>query len=1104
MVGFGLGFGSHSMSRQYAALGQNVPVSALRPSAFWNGTAGSGFSGSPPADPVRITAKPACRLLVPPNQYFTEELVIGVWAGAINDGSLLDNLGIEKVIAHCEGQSFEIAAPSFYLFEDANGNAVRYYGWWVVLQHPGTHGHAHVYFEAVPKDPAMQRRVIGPYQFSPQPVLHDYQLTIAPSLSVITGSRYQTWQSALAFLAANNAQNPLITFTEAMSLDMSVSGAGFAGGNGYTTVAATAPVTFRKASLSTNATARLFRTGYDGLWFTGSNITIDFKDASVIYHENPANRDHVFEGVRFIKSDGANATFLLSTDDTLYIARDNPWFLECTVEEVSLPFVGANLARGCSGSGGTNDIAGAIGCFVANTFHDWNSGNWRVPISAMTVQYTGAGTGTIEISGANNVVRTITAKVGGSTIGTFVTTVDEAGFLANTRYTVANVVAWVNTLPGWTATLLDNTRRASALSLSGVTAFGAFGATDCKTVPLTLITAFDLHTDMWRTSHISAENIVCADNNFYNCVGQGFWISSGLLRDIIIVNNTMDQDDTDPDAPNSFSQVDGPSSHVVFAHNSLTQGLNLRTAGGAFNPDAYCVAANNVAKGIAWTGAADADLILKDNHLFTGAAVPSGSTGTSVGGTKATLFANPANGDFTPQGTLLGILKTPSLRHDRNGAARALPSVLGALVGPGEVAPAITSGNPSGTYPENLPVGGTLAANKPVTWSVTGVDAAAVTLDPAAGNWTLQPTDFETKTSYAFTFVATDSANDTAMQAVAIVITDLDEIAPMLSAPQGTAVGTSGANLSVTTNEGNGTLFWYVSTGAVPPSVATLMAGTGAVAGGSQAVAAAGTTTASVSGLAAGTAYYAYFLHRDGAGNNSTIVSGSSFTTNAASGGSVSVVSSAVVLKTSDLVGSFVAAPFTFAGGTDRVLVAVVTLRQQSTQLSSDVTLSVNGTAMVRLAGSAHSVGASRPICAVFVATGQSAGSKTITVNVAGNARSCSVLAMEVAGLNTANLLANSTAIEGNTLTYSHSYTPTAAGNLILSALATRQGDRGAFAPDALMTELQDDSTGTTATSDHSVFVGYAIAAGTTAMNAGATTTASTDALFLVTELRKA
>ena len=1105
MVGFGLGFGSRSMSRQYSALGQNVPVSTLSPSGLWNGTAGSGFAGAPPIDPVRTTAKPACRLLVPPNQYFTDELVIGVWAGANNQGSMLDDLGLERVVAHCEGTAFVIEAPSFYLFEDANGNQVRYFGWWVVLQHPGSHGHAHVYFEAVPKDVTMQSRVMGPYQFSPQPVLHDFALEVAATPAEIPGARYKSLAAALNYLTVVAAQNPLITITEAFTGDLT-SANYYAGGAGHTTITATAPVVFKKPGLLPGA-ASLFRPRVDGLWFRGPNITFDFYQAAYIYHENVANRPHVFDGIDFIDSGGRYYLPNLGQKGTTYVARDAPWLLECRIHSIQNAANGAALVRGCLLDNGNSDAATAASCVIGSTIRNWTSDEWRTEAPALSVQYTGAGaSATLEMSGGNETNnRVLTAKIAGSTVGTFAVRNTEADFVANTNYTVAHVVSWLNSLAGWTATLLDNTRRAGALSRTTY-AGGAFEATNVKSAPLTLVTMFDQHGDLWAWAG-APENVIFNDNLCYNNSVQSIYFAPPAgIRDAMIINNVFDLDETDLNFGSFISQLIAVQSHVVIAHNSVANQILVLRRDTTYDPDQYCLLANNIVPSISWqVGGPDSDLKISDNHLHAGATLPANSTGTTFGGNRTTLFVAPGSGDFNPQGPLLDVLKTPVVRYDRMGAARGVPALLGALAGPGAVAPVITSANLSGTYPENQAIGGSLAANKTVVWSVTGADASGVLLNSATGVWSLAQSDFETKASYAFTFVATDSAADTATQVVAISLSDLDEIAPVLLAPKAVANGTSGASLSIGTNEGGGTLHWFVTSSAVAPSAANLIAGIGAAAGGSQAVGAAGTYTAAISGLAGGTTYFAYYLHRDNAGNNSLVAQSASFTTDAAAGGSVAVVSSATVIKATDIAASYASStPFTFVGGTGRVLVAVVTLCQQSAQSATDVSVSVNGTAMVRISGAAHSSGSSRPICAVFAAIGQTAGSKTFTVSVTGSARSCAVLAMEVAGLNNASLLATATALEGNSLTYSRSYTPTAAGNLIVATLATRQGDRGPFTPDANVTELQDDSTGATATSDHSAFVGYAVAAGTTAANVGAVLTSNTDVLFLVTELQKA
>jgi hypothetical protein len=109
-----------------------------------------------------------------------------------------------------------------------------------------------------------------------------------------------------------------------------------------------------------------------------------------------------------------------------------------------------------------------------------------------------------------------------------------------------------------------------------------------------------------------------------------------------------------------------------------------------------------------------------------------------------------------------------------------------------------------------------------------------------------------------------------------------DETAPTLTSPTDAADGSDGATLAVTTDEAGGTLYWFISTSATPPSAANLKAGTGAVAYGDEAVTGTGVQNVAVpSGLTAETEYFAHFLHRDAAGNDSAIATGDGFTTEA-------------------------------------------------------------------------------------------------------------------------------------------------------------------------------------------------------------------------------
>lgn len=98
---------------------------------------------------------------------------------------------------------------------------------------------------------------------------------------------------------------------------------------------------------------------------------------------------------------------------------------------------------------------------------------------------------------------------------------------------------------------------------------------------------------------------------------------------------------------------------------------------------------------------------------------------------------------------------------------------------------------------------------------------------------------------------------------------------PILTSPTATATSSTAASGSISTNEGNGTLYYLASSNSTET-------GTTVKAGSSQSVSASGVQNVSVSGLTASTSYYLHYLHRDAAGNDSTVASSAQFTTQAA------------------------------------------------------------------------------------------------------------------------------------------------------------------------------------------------------------------------------
>lgn len=155
----------------------------------------------------------------------------------------------------------------------------------------------------------------------------------------------------------------------------------------------------------------------------------------------------------------------------------------------------------------------------------------------------------------------------------------------------------------------------------------------------------------------------------------------------------------------------------------------------------------------------------------------------------------------------------------------------------------------------------------------------------ATGTQNIAASGLTAETTYYAHFVHVDAGTNISnvVSGDGFTTAAADVTAPTLSSPADAANGSTAMTGSVSTDEANGTLYWYISISATPPSGADLKAGTGAVAAGSQTVTATGTQNISDNGLTAETQYYTHFLHRDAAGNDSAIASADGFTTEGAS-----------------------------------------------------------------------------------------------------------------------------------------------------------------------------------------------------------------------------
>ncbi|MCY1672118.1 hypothetical protein OVA07_14010 [Novosphingobium sp. SL115] len=658
---------------------------SISPGAAWNGTAGSGFAGAPPVDPVRVTAKPAGRLIAPPFQWFTDSLPVGVYAAANNAGDL-DNLGLKHVIVHYEGSTVTIDQPSYHSFRDVNGRTVTYQGWWATLLNDARYGNAQVYFELVPRDATMQSRVIGPYQFSPKAAKYSHQIEIAATPAEVAGARYKTLNNALNYLKAQNATNPLITITESGDYDTTGPTNGWSNGshiNGYVHLTASVPATLTKPAPASNTEPGAHRPGVPMHLF-GKNLTLDFKYASELWHSDSTGRNHWLDGINLTNSAGRYDLYRKGTRNGLgWLMRgqgaptDGAWVTECTFSNLWNAALNTALVRGCTFNTCWSDLADHSLCFINNRIDDFDSTVYAIHTAAMTVTFPAGGT-------LERTSNTFTARVAGTAVGTFTVLSTLAGWVAGTNYDVSDVVAWINGLgAGWSATLLDDTRAAWTLvPYQGTYIPGTWPAQAGSGGTLTLGTTFDIHADWWQKQDGAVlQNIICANNVTTNYVGAIFLI--GDLEDAVFINNAWHCKDVWGFGVRSAarSQMGDYMRHFVFAHNTAVNQLFwLRNDNPAipFDADSYCLWASNTFEDFRWQGTQLAGKPIYDNHIHDGYALPANMTGTTQGGTAATLFPGAATGDFSPKTALVTNIKAPRIKHDMAGVRRGSASAVGA------------------------------------------------------------------------------------------------------------------------------------------------------------------------------------------------------------------------------------------------------------------------------------------------------------------------------------------------------------------------------------------------------------------------------------------
>ncbi|MEO0870822.1 MAG: SGNH/GDSL hydrolase family protein [Pseudomonadota bacterium] len=652
----------------------------MSPSSAWDGSAGSGFT-TEPTDPVRITAKPMLVMMVPPDQHFTDELVVGAMCLANANSTLVG--GVDRVRFYLEGETLDVVSPSFQTFTRYDGSTYLCWGYWVRLKKATQIGTAQLYAEAIPADATMQNRVLGPYLFHLTDTLHDHSVTVGAD------GDYATIPAAISAMKALNAQNPLITLLDSGDYMLNdSSGGSYTSHTGYFTFeAADGADAVCKRSGDND---RVWRPSLGRAWF--KNVRFDYDTIERLFAEGTFS--WVMERCEIFTAQ-AQSLWFRNTRNAGETVSAAPYFLETRF--FGLPNVcnEAHLIRGCQAAGGFADFAGRIrpngGAFY-NQVDDW-----RVPADALEdigrlrIEYSGSGSSVTisrdQLGGGANRYREFLVKVDGTTEITF-----EAWLRADKRfdlsrgYYVTDFADAINAHPDFTATVLgdgpDPFDRIGNAMIAGKLNIGPenndFDFTDHPIgTDFTMNGNFEFHADFIQGNDT---NVIAAYNQVTNADVQGFIAVNGVDRAYVgNVISTGLENRLSPTSQFDDKNADKAYSHVLVAHNSW-QGQRVTLAAGC-QWDAYSLISNNAAY-----------QINDQSGIAPGSANIVAETGTThVEGTLGRIQVGDGSGstfnwytdvvakDFTPAGDLLDNRRTPVMAYGLHGAVLPNPGAAGAI-----------------------------------------------------------------------------------------------------------------------------------------------------------------------------------------------------------------------------------------------------------------------------------------------------------------------------------------------------------------------------------------------------------------------------------------
>lgn len=663
--------------------------SKLAPSAQWgaaSGAAGSGFGGSNPAapvDPGEGLGQPWCRALFLNWDVVTSDYVVGFDAGAYNGDP--GDTDLDHMVFWLEGNSLTVTVPSQHDYTDVNVTAQQTFGYQCVLDYAAwlalaPNGVAQLYVTAVPKNPALNSRVMGPYTLYARTSRFTVKKTVGVS------GDYPTLKAALTYAASvSGTQRVNLELIDSTTYPWDTLDTDFSNAQWWTVITAKAGVS---ATLG-DGTKALTQPGYAGIQLEGSGINFDiaklgYNLASAYRFSNGGNSRLALVGVNGPycgtmdpahggSGSGAAALIFGNQTNQFWVGGNDPfpswnlYFIDCVAHDLpgyGLSFCALRLnstLAGCSGS--DNEFAQCV------------HGGWSSQVGGY---YTGLRTeqGAFDLTGP---VGSAYEKIGANGHNGAFAVYDVAANASPTHSiaigdttTVGAVVAAINTWSGYVATPTASTNALAAqyISRADVPIHEAVPKTALVgTAHLTRIA--DIHADqiVWYDSGspITIENRAIRFFENRESVGTSFISvpsSIATLKSVGLRNLSNQDLSVSLGEPSQPGIMAGPHKHMVIQFLSSTNPSAYAMSG---TYDTYC-AFDHSAAALAWNGAP------QTNFHLTSLAAPSLPLGADANSktvsATATLNYTAPNATPTPNFTPL----SPLTLTDASYAGRLRPN----------------------------------------------------------------------------------------------------------------------------------------------------------------------------------------------------------------------------------------------------------------------------------------------------------------------------------------------------------------------------------------------------------------------------------------------